>query len=294
MSSPLFDRFAPLLFLLLWSTGWIAARAITPYADPLTFLSWRYTLAAAALVIFAVFSGARWPHRAIDWAHGLVSGIMIHAIYLGGVWWAVRHGVPATISALLAAIQPILTTVLAPYIAKERIRPLQWLGVALGFCGLLIVLSPKLTGIEPGMLGKVAFPLVVNALCMVSVTLGAFYQKRFIPTGDLRTMTVLQYIGALAVTLPVAFLIEPMHVTWNLPVIATMVWSVFGLSIGAIVLYLMLIRHGAVSRPAQLIFLVPPTAAVQAWLLFGESLSLLQIGGMAVTALGVALASRKS
>ncbi|RFB79492.1 DMT family transporter [Methylovirgula sp. 4M-Z18] len=290
----LFDRFAPFLFLVLWSTGWIAARAITPYADPLTFLAWRYVLAAAALVIFAVFSGAIWPRRAADWGHGFVSGIMIHAIYLGGVWWAVRHGVPATISALLAAIQPILTTILAPYIAKERIRPLQGLGVALGFCGLLIVLSPKLAGVAPGTLAQVAWPLVVNALCMVSVTLGAFYQKRFIPTGDLRTVTVLQYIGAFSVTLPAAFLLEDMHVTWNAPVIATMVWSVFGLSIGAIVLYFMLIRHGAVSRPAQLIFLVPPTAAVQAWVLFGESLSLLQLGGMAVTALGVALASRKS
>lgn len=289
----LFNRALPFLFVFLWSSGWIVAKYAAEYADPLTFLSARYLFAGCLLAAFAALARAAWPQRAADWGHALFSGVLIHALYLGTVWWAIRHGVPSGISGVIAALQPILTTVLAPALAQERIARLRWLGVALGFAGLLLVLSPKLAGLSGDALQAVAFPLAVNALGMVSVTLGTFYQKRFIQSGDLRSITVLQYTGALAVTLPVAFLIEPMRIEWNPLIFGVMAWSVLALSIGAISLLLILIRRGEVARSAQLIYLVPPTAAIQAWLLFNETLSLLQIGGMAVTVLGVALASRK-
>jgi drug/metabolite transporter (DMT)-like permease len=298
MSSPtsssdlIFRRAAPALFVFLWSTGWIVARYSAEYADPLTFLSARYACAGAVLLVYAVLAGARWPATSADWAHAAFSGVLLHAIYLGGVWIAIAHGVPASISALLAALQPILTAALAPLFLRERIGAKQWLGIVLGFAGIIIVLSPKLAGVAPGQLGAVAIPLAINAIAMIAVTAGTFYQKRYIHSGDLRTVTILQYAGAIAVTLPVAWLIEPMRLEVNATTILIMLWSVLAISIGAIALLLLLIRRGEVSRAAQLIYLVPPTAAVQAWLLFGEQLSPLQLAGMALTVIGVALASR--
>jgi drug/metabolite transporter (DMT)-like permease len=218
--------------------------------------------------------------------------VLLHAIYLGGVWIAVKHGVPASISALLAALQPILTAALAPLLLRERIGPKQWLGIVLGFVGIGLVLSPKLAGVETGTIAAATVPLAINIVAMIAVTLGTFYQKRYIHSGDLRTVTILQYAGALAVTLPVAYLIEPMRLDWNATTILIMLWSVFAISIGAIALLLLLIRRGEVSRAAQLIYLVPPTAAIQAYFLFGEQLSPVQLMGMALTVIGVALASR--
>jgi drug/metabolite transporter (DMT)-like permease len=291
-SDLIFRRAAPVLFVFLWSTGWIVARYSAEYADPLTFLCARYACAGAVLLIYAVLAGARWPATSADWAHAAISGVLLHAIYLGGVWIAIAHGVPASISALLAALQPILTAAVAPLFLHERIGPKQWLGIVLGFVGIIIVLSPKLAGVAPGQLGAVAIPLAINAIAMIAVTAGTFYQKRYIHSGDLRTVTILQYAGALAVTLPVAYLIEPMRLEINPTTILVMLWSVLAISIGAIALLLLLIRRGEVSRAAQLIYLVPPTAAIQAYVLFGEQLSPLQLAGMALTVVGVALASR--
>src|SRR6476646_9922132 len=291
-SDVLFRRAAPALFVFLWSTGWIVARYSAEYADPLTFLSARYACAGAVLFVYALIAGARWPATPQDFAHAAFSGVLLHAIYLGGVWIAIAQGLPASISALLAALQPILTAALAPLLLHERIELKQWLGIALGFLGIIVVLSPKLAGIAPGELAAVTIPLAINIIAMLAVTAGTFYQKRYIHSGDLRTVTILQYAGAIAVTLPVAWLIEPMRLEINATTILILLWSVFAISIGAIALFLLLIRRGEVSRAAQLIYLIPPTAAVQAWLLFGEQLSPLQLAGMALTVIGVALASR--
>jgi drug/metabolite transporter (DMT)-like permease len=293
MSSPLLLRLAPILFVLIWSSGWVVAGLAAPYADPLTFLAVRYAAAAAAMAGIALALKAEWPGSRADYGHALVSGVLLHAIYLGGVWWAIRHGLPAGISGLIAALQPILTALLAPALLRERISARQWAGVGLGFLGIALVLQPKLAGVAPGILGALMLPILVNVAAMLSVTLGSFYQKRFIPTGDLRTVTALQYVGAFAATLPAAFLLEPMVIQWNGAMVFVLAWSVLALSLGAIGLYLMLIRRGEVSRAAALIYLIPPTVAIEAWLLFGETLAAIQLVGMAVTVAGVALATRR-
>jgi drug/metabolite transporter (DMT)-like permease len=286
-----FDRAAPILFVLLWSTGWIVARYSAEYADPLTFLCFRF--AGAALTIFALclVMGVPFPRKRAEIGHALVTGVLLHATYLGGVWWAIRHGVPASISALIAAVQPIATALLAPALLGERTSLRRLAGVAIGLIGLLLVLSPKLavSSLQVG----AAWPIVVNVFAMLGATAGFFYQKHFQPSGDLRAVASLQYVGALAVTLPVAFLVEPMRIEWNATMALVLAWSVLALSIGAIWLLLLLIRHGEVSRAAQLIYLVPPTAAAQAYLLFGEKLTAVQLIGMAVTAGGVAIANRR-
>jgi drug/metabolite transporter (DMT)-like permease len=285
-------RVAPVVFVLIWSTGWISARFGAPYADPLTFLVIRYALATAVIVVFATFAGAQWP-RGTAVGHALASGVLLHAIYLGGVWWAIRHGLPTGVSGLIAAVQPILTALLAPSLIGEQISRKQWIGIGMGFVGIALVLEPQLETLSRETMATVLVPMAVNVVAMISVTFGTFYQKRFIATGDLRTVTALQYVGAFLVTLPVAVLLEDMTIVWNLTVVATMAWSVFALSLGAIGLLLLLIRHGAVSRAATLIYLVPPAVAIEAFLLFGERMLPVQVVGLVVTAAGVALATRR-
>jgi drug/metabolite transporter (DMT)-like permease len=293
-SDSLLLRAAPIMFVFLWSTGWISARAAAPYADALTFLTVRFSLAAIALALIAILWRAPWPASPRAFGHALVAGILIHAIYLSGVWWAVGQGVPAGMSGVIAASQPILTAMLAPALIGERVSGRQWLGITIGFLGILLVLQPKLASLEVAELRPILFALGVNGIGMISVTLGTFYQKRFIPTADLRTSTCVQYVGAAAATLPLALATENLRLEWNAQTIATMAWSVIALSICSVALLFLLIRNGAVSRAATLIYLVPPTVAVIAWVLFGERLVPLQLAGMAVTAAGVALTVRRA
>lgn len=293
MNQTLFLRLAPAVFVLLWSTGWLAARAAMPYSEPLTFLTLRYVLAALVLAAICAATSVEWPRDRKLIRHALISGIPLHAMYFAGVWWSVMHGLPVAISGLISALQPILTALLAPYLADEKITRSQWTGVVLGFTGIVMVLSPALAALPPGKLGDVLLPLAVNVGGMIGATLGTFYSKRFVTAGDLRAITVLQNVGAAAVTLPLAWATETMHVTWNLQVLLTLAWVVFGMSIGAVGLLLLLIRQGAVSRAAALIYLMPPLVALQAVFILDETLSVAQMIGMGVTAVGVALAARK-
>lgn len=291
-NSALLLKAAPALFVAIWSTGWVSARYGADYADPLTFLTLRYALAFGALAILTLLARATWP-KGQHAFHAMISGVLLHAIYLGGVWYAIAHGLPTGISGLIAAIQPILTACLAPILLRERIGAMQWLGIVLGFLGIALVLEPKLIAIDPSHMSQTLIPMAINIVSMMSVTAGTFYQKRFIPSGDLRSITALQYAGAFLVTLPVAFLLEPMHIVVTLPFVLVMAWSVLALSLGAIGLLLLLIRRGAVSRAAALIYLVPPSVAIEAYIAFGETLAVTQIVGMIVTVIGVALATRR-
>lgn len=204
------------------------------------------------------------------------------------------QGLPAGVSAVIAAMQPIMTAMLAPWLLRERIGRQQWLGIVLGFAGIVVVLAPRLAAASGTDFSRLQIALIVNVAAMVSVTLGTFYQKRFIPSGDLRTTALVQYAGVAPVLLLAASVLEPMRLTLSWSGAATMAWSVLAISLGAILLYLWLIREGAVSKSANLVYLVPAAAAIEAWVLFGERLSLLQIAGIAITIAGVALASRRA
>jgi drug/metabolite transporter (DMT)-like permease len=291
--SALFLRLMPLLFTLLWSSGWVVAGYSARYADPLTFLVVRYACAGLLLAALAFAVGAPWPKGRRAIVDAIVTGILLHAVYLGGVWWAVRHGLPAGISGLIAGLQPVLTALFSPVLVGERISPVRWAGILCGFVGIALVLEPKLVGVEPAALAGILLPIAINIIAMLAVTLGSFYQKARIVSGDLRTVTAWQYLAAFLVTLPFAYALEPMRIEWNLTMVLVLAWSVLALSLGGIGLYLWLIRRGEVSRTATFLFLVPPAVAVEAWILFGETLSPLQLVGMAVAVLGVVLASRK-
>ena len=287
-ASPLL-RIMPGLFVLIWSTGYIVAKFGVPYAEPFTFLALRFAFSIAVLLAVALLTGAPWPRTWAETGHALVSGVLIHGLYLGGVWWAIARGLPAGIAALIVGLQPLLTALMARRMLGEALRPAQWLGILAGFLGVGLVLAPKLAGdaLAAASLAAVAATLTAT----LAFTLGTFYQKRFLTGADLRTGSLLQYLGALAPTAFLAAAGSP-QVEWSWAFIAALAWSVLGISVGAVTLLLVLIRRGAVSRTAALIYLVPPATALQAFLLFGETLTLLQLAGMALAALGVFLVTR--
>jgi drug/metabolite transporter (DMT)-like permease len=284
----LLPRLAPPLFVLIWSTGFIVARLVAPHADPLTFLWVRYVLAALVLAGVALLLRAPWPKTRTGWRDGLVAGVLLHGIYLGGVFWAVKHGLPAGIAALIAGLQPLATGLLVGPLLGERVSARRWLGIAVGCLGAALVVGPKL-GV-PG--GLPALPLLVCVVAMLSITFGTIWQKRTGSATDLRTNTVVQYVGAALVTLPLALILEDGRLEPVVPLYIGLAWAVFGLSIGAIGLLMLLIRRGAVAGVAALLYLVPPVSALMAFALFGETLTLLQVAGMVVAAVGVAIASR--
>jgi drug/metabolite transporter (DMT)-like permease len=290
--SALLPRLAPPLFVLIWSTGFIVARLVAPHADPLTFLALRYVLAALVLAGAAFVLRAPWPTTRAGWRDGLVAGVLLHGIYLGGVFWAVKHGMPAGIAALIAGLQPLATGLLVGPLLGERVSARRWLGIAVGCLSAALVVAPRL-GAAGGAVGGVpAVPLGVCVVAMLSITFGTIWQKRTGGAADMRTNTVVQYVGAIMVTLPAALFLEEGRLEPVFPLYVGLAWAVLGLSIGAIGLLMLLIRRGAVAGVAALLYLVPPVSALMAFALFGETLTAVQIAGMAVAAVGVAIASR--
>lgn len=280
------DRFAPPVFIFIWATGYIVAKLAAPYADPLTFLSWRYVGVVALMLALAFAARAKWPSRR-EMAHLAVAGIGIQALYLGGVWVSIRQGLPAGTAALIVNLQPVLVAGLAPLIG-ERVAPRQWLGVALGLAGVVLVIWHKLN-----LGGGFGVPLLLCLMALLGITAGTLYQKRFVPHFDLRTGQVVQFMASLAVTLPLAWAFEPMRIEWNVQVMLAMAWSILVLTAGGISLMFYMLRHGRVTAVTSTMYLVPSVTSVMAWLLFGETLGAQAIAGMGVTLLGVYLVVAK-
>lgn len=195
-------RLAPAIFVLLWSTGWVVAKYAAIFADPLTFLALRYSFAILLFIGFCLLSGARWPRSATAIGHAVVSGIFLHGLYLGAVWWAIGQGVPAAISGIIAGLQPLMTAAVAPWLIGEKLAGQQKLGLILGFCGIALAVAPKMLAIDATATPIHLLPLAVNVLGMAAVTYGTLYQKRYLQTGDIRSIAALQYVGALLVTIP--------------------------------------------------------------------------------------------
>ncbi len=288
MSAPLttLDRVAPPLFIFIWATGYIVAKLAAPYADPLTFLCWRYAGVVALMLALALAARAPWPSRR-DMMHLALAGLGIQALYLGGVWVAIRQGLPAGTAALIVNLQPVLVAALAPLIG-ERVAPRQWLGVALGLGGVVLVIWHKLnlgTSFGP--------PLLLCVMALLAITGGTLYQKRFVPHFDLRTGQAVQFAASLAATLPLAWALEPMRIEWNTQVLLAMAWSVLVLTAGGISLMFYMLRHGRVTAVSSTMYLVPSVTSVMAWLLFNETLGAQAIAGMVVTLMGVYLVVAK-
>lgn len=281
--------FAPILFVLLWSTGFIGAKFGLPHAEPLTFLSIRYLLVIALMTLLALAARAPWPAGPRTAIHIGVSGLLIHGVYLGGVFIAIHRGLPAGVTSLVVGLQPLLTALGAGWLLGERVSPRQWLGLALGFAGVAMVVSGKFGASAPTELGAMLLPAVA---ALLGITLGTLYQKRFCPHFDLRTGSVVQFVPTLALTLLIASRTETMQVDWDPRFLFAMAWLVLVLSLGAISLLNLLIRRGNAVHVASLFYLTPPSTALMAWALFGETLGAVALAGMAVAVAGVALARK--
>jgi len=279
-------RAMPWVFVLVWSTGFIVARYGMPNSPPFTFLLWRYLFSILCFVLWVKWARVPWPQSRAQWGHLAVTGILMHAGYLGGVWAAVKVGMGAGLTSLIVGLQPVLTAV---WLSSRggHVSRCQWQGLALGFVGLAMVVSRKLEGgIE---VSPWSLTMITMALC--AITTGTLYQKRFVQACDVRSANAVQLMAAFLVTLPLAWMeVEP--VIWNAEMVGAMVWAVLILTLGGSSLFYILIQRGAAAAVTSLLYLVPPTTAVMAWFLFDEPITLVTLSGIVVTAMGVSLVVR--
>lgn len=282
---------APFLFVLLWSTGFIGAKFGLPYAPPLTFLATRYVLVIALMSVLAIAMRATWPSNWRQVGHIGLTGILVHGIYLGGVFIAIHRGLPAGVTALVVGMQPLLTALGAGWLLGERVTARQWIGLALGFAGVTLVVSSKVTvGTIPS--GEMASMLVPALAALAGITIGTLYQKRFCPRFDLRTGSVIQFVPTLILTALVISQTETPDIIWSGEFVFALSWLVLVLSLGAISLLNVLIRSGSAVNVASLFYLTPPSTAILAWLLFGETLSGAAMAGMVIAVGGVWMARK--
>jgi drug/metabolite transporter (DMT)-like permease len=279
-------RIYPLLFVFLWSTGFIGAKYGLPYAEPLTFLSIRYVAVIVLMTAIALAMKAPWPKTKEQWFHIAVSGLLVHALYLGGVFSAISKGFPAGLASLMVGLQPLLTAFIAGWLLKETIVARQWVGLVLGLVGIALVLSGRIQS------GFSLEGIELTILALVGITVGTLYQKKFCSGLDWRTGAVVQFIPAAIATLIIASFTESFRVEFAPSFVFALGWLVFVLSIGAISLLNYLIRHGTSVNVASLFYLVPASTVLIAWLLFGETLSMVAVVGMVLTIAGVYLARK--
>jgi drug/metabolite transporter (DMT)-like permease len=280
-------RSMPAVFVLIWSTGFVVARLGMPHAPPLTFLSWRYAFSVLAFGVWIVAARATWPRGRAQWLHLTVTGTLVHAGYLGGVWAAIKSGAGAATVALIVGLQPLLTAIWVSARGREhRVSARQWRGLVLGLAGLLLVVWDKL-GVGEVNAGNLALSL----LALLSITTGTLYQKHFVQPCDVRTANTVQLAAAFVVSAPLA-LLEGGAMDWQAELLGAMAWSVLVLTLGGSSLLYMLIQRGAATRVTSLMYLVPPCTALLAWLLFGETLTGLVLLGLALTAVGVGMVVR--
>ncbi|MFN2517573.1 MAG: DMT family transporter [Jatrophihabitantaceae bacterium] len=282
---------APLVFVLLWSTGFVGAKYGLPYADPFTFLAVRLGIASVLLAGLAALTRSPRPASRAEYLRAAVVGLLLHAGYLGGVFFAISDGLPASVAAVVVSLQPVLTAALATRLLDEHLLTAQWIGLGIGISGVALVLGPGVAAAT----GAASFPPVGIAACVLALlagTAGTLYQKRHGDQIPLLSGTAVQYAAAALVLLLAAGASEQMRIAWTAHFIAALAWLILALSLGAVLLLLLLLRRGSAASVSSLFYLVPPATAFEAYLLFGERLPRLSLAGVAVTAIGVGLVLR--
>ena len=285
-------RAMPWVFVLIWSTGFVVARLAMPHAPPMKFLTMRFALSVLGFAAWIHLARVAWPVGRTQWLHLAATGVLMQAAYLGGVWAAVRAGIGAGTVALLVGLQPVLTALWVTLTSRTaegtvpRVGARRWLGLVLGFAGLVLVVWPKLGNGE-----VTVFNLGLAVVALLGITAGTLYQKRWVAPCDVRSASLVQMLAAFVVCLPLA-LLEQAPMEWHRDLVVAMAWSVLVLTLGGSSLLYILIHRGEATRVTSLLYLVPPTTAVMAWAMFGEALTPLMGVGMAITAAGVAIVVR--
>jgi len=294
-SQALLLRVAPLIFVSLWSTGFIAAKYSMQNADPFVFLCLRFTITAVALIPILLLFGAALPRRIWSFRHDMVTGALLHCGYLGFLFWPIKNGVPSGIVAIIIGVQPILTMALASLYIGEHLDFRKLAGLLIGFVGISIVIIGKY-GIALGLSGGLdLFDLGMCLVSLMSMALGVFYQKKFCDQSQLLPGTLMQYVaGALATAFFALLFSETWTIDWTPTFGIALIWQVLGLSLGAVMLLMYIIKNGEAGRLSSMFYLVPPLVVVEAHFLFGETLGALSIAGMIVCVMGVYLVSRSA
>ncbi|RJF65448.1 DMT family transporter [Rhodopseudomonas palustris] len=278
-------RAAPAIFVVLWSTGFVGTKYALSGAEPLTYLTLRMILVVALLAIIAFIARPRWPNLA-GMGHSVVAGLLVHGVYLAGTSIAIAHSVPAGLSALIPGLQPVLTSTLANRWLGERVTPQQWLGLALGLGGVVMIMHNRTIS------GDAGWGWLASGCSLISITLGTLYQKRFCSGIDWRAGNIIQFLAAMALVGIGALLFETREVRWTAEFVLALSWLALVLSIGSIGLLYWLIRRSAATSVASLFYLVPAVTALMAFVLFDERLDAIAIAGMAICAAAVLLVNR--
>ena len=282
-------RFIPMLFVFMWSTGFIGAKYALPFIEPFYLLFLRFSLTVVVFLILCLALKAKWPSLRLT-GHQMVVGLLIHGCYLGGVFAAIKWGMPAGIAAIIVGVQPVLTALLSWQFLGERLRWVQWLGLGLGFIGIVVViLSTK--GYDNIELSTPA--LLTTSLSLIGISIGTLYQKRFGAGVDLLAGSFWQYVSTAILMAILAWSFESREVIWDMQLVLALGWLILGLSVTAILLLMYMIREGESAKVASYFYLVPVVVSVEAWFLFDESLPLLAIAAIALTVLGVYLVVKK-
>lgn len=289
-----FVRLMPWVFVWVWSTGFLVAKFGNAYAEPFTLLSYRFSLALCVLFLIIKLAKVAWPSSWRIALHCMLVGLLLHGIYLGGIFQAIFLGMPAGLSAMVIGLQPLMMAVFAGIMLGEKVSKRQWLGLCMGLVGLFLVLGDQFS-IDSKTLfeGFSGWSTVFVAASLLAISLGTLYQKKYCHNVELLASIWLQYAAALVLSLALAFGFETRLVDWQWPFIISLSWQVLALSIGAIFLLMIMIRHGGAAKVGSLFYLVPPVVALQAWFLFDETLGMQGLVGILLIATGVAQASAK-
>lgn len=277
----------PAVFVVLWASGFVGSRLGAPYSEPFTFLGIRFAIAAICMVLICHAMRAAWPSGRTALTHAGIIGILVHATYLGGVFWAIDRGISPGVAALIVAMQPLLTAFAAGPVLGEHVSGRHWLGLMLGFFGVTLVVWDTVDPTAGDHWG-----IIACVISMLGVTAGSLYQKKTGQTGDLRGQQAVQLAAAAAIVWAFSFAFEEQVIEWTADFIIALVWLTFVMSLGTFTLLYVLIRRGAASKVASLMYMVPPVAALMAWVMFDAVLSVTSLIGMAIAVSGVGLASR--
>ena len=277
----------PIAFVILWASAFISAKAILADASAFAALSLRFSLVALGFCLaYAIIRGKKWlTFRQMQ--HAAITGILLHGFYLGGVFWALSHGMPATVAALIASLQPVIVALLAGPILSERISAIQWCGIALGFAGAVLVIGWDIGDVIP--LGA----MLICVAALMSSVIGTFYQKRFGQDLPLIPANIVQAVAATLLHLTLLSLFETPSIDFTPNFIIGMSWQILAVSFGAYVMLLILLQRGTANQTSSLLFLVAPVAALQALFVLGEQMTALDITGLITASIGVYLATRQ-
>ncbi len=283
----IFLALSPVLFVLLWSTGFLGMKMGVQHAGTMTLLAVRYSLTTVVMLAICLVARPHWPRSPAVIGHAVVVGTLLHVVYIGGVGQAVGSGMSTGVVALGAGLQPLITAAFVGRLLGEVVSRLQWLGLALGFAGVGLVVFARLSIGEANLAG-----IGFTVMCLAGITVGTLYQKKYCQGHDMLSSMLIQFVTAAVLTSTLAWSVEDMHISWTGEFVFAVVWLGIVTSIGAFALLFWLLRRGAAARVTSLFYLTPPTTALMGYALFGETLGWLALLGMAVAVIGVALVNR--